>query len=581
MKPVRAALCGILSLASGIAFASAPDTEAVEFYNSVTRHFFVTATASEALGIDSGAAGEGWMRTGRSFQAWLAKSGAPADAQPVCRFYSSGANSHFYTAGADECNLLKGLEARERAASGKVRGWQFEGVAFHILTPKAGQCPAGTTELTRVYNKGFDNGEGSNHRFVDDAALQQLMVERSWVAEGAVFCATAKSTGTNANLPPTTSAFAALAGTWKGAAQWEAEVADKETESTHPLELTLTADGAVTGSGNGCSFTGKVALGDGFRSFFSGTLTASGCADAAFNGQYTRLQLERFGVDTLFVRLKRHDGDTEASITARLVNAAAATPPALPPASFASVAGDWIGTVGWEVESAGHAQVEVNRALSLSISAAGAVSGSGFGCAFSGTLFASGSRFAGEITAAGCENALFNGKFDRVQVKRDGRGLEVQLKRGAEGSEVEIEGTLASKDATPPPPQQGGGDAAITGAWQGDAGWFAYQRIDGQVPLVLAAANERLSFSIAADGTFAGSGYGCTFTGKLLLAFNARSVISGEITASGCAKDVFNGKYAAPQFERDDDALEIELERETRAGIATTRVKIVGKLSKR
>ena len=581
MKPVRAALCGILSLASGIAFASTPDTEAVEFYNAVTRHFFVTATASEALGIDSGAAGEGWMRTGRSFQAWLAKSSAPADAQPVCRFYSSGANSHFYTAGADECDLLKGLEARERAASGKVSGWQFEGVAFHILTPRAGRCPGGTTELTRVYNKGFDNGEGSNHRFVDDAALQQLMVERSWVAEGAVFCATAKSTGTNANLPPTTSAFAALAGTWKGAAKWEAEVADKETESTHPLELTLTADGAVTGSGNGCSFTGKVALGDGFRSFFSGTLAASGCADAAFNGQYTRLQLERFGVDTLFVRLKRHDGDTEASIAARLVNAAAATPPALPPASLASVAGDWIGTVGWEAQVADHAQVEVNRALSLSISAVGAVSGSGFGCAFSGTLAASGSRFAGEITAAGCENALFNGKFDRVQVKRDGRGLEVQLKRGAEGSEVEIEGTLASKDATPPPPQQGAGDAVITGAWQGNAGWFAYQRIEGQVPLVLAAASERLGFSIAADGTLTGSGYGCTFAGKLLLAFNARSVISGEITASGCAKDIFNGKYVAPHFERDDDSLEIELERETRAGIATTRVKIVGKLSKR
>ena len=579
MKRSNLLLCSALSLLSTTALASAPDTEAVEFYNSVTKHFFITATASEASIVDGRGAGEGWMRTGRSFQAWLTKSGAPADAQPVCRFYSFGANSHFYTAGAGECEYLKTLEARERSASARVLGWQYEGTAFYILTPKSGQCPTGTTELTRVYNNGFTNGEGSNHRFVDDAGLQALMVERSWVAEGTAFCAAAKSTGTNANLPPTTRSFEALVGTWQGAASWEAEVADRETESSHPLELTLAADGAVTGSGNGCSFTGRVTLGDGFRSLFSGTISATGCADAAFNGEYSRLRLERFGTNTLFVRMQRHDGDTEASISARLVNNAATTPPAPPPASFDAVAGDWVGTVGWEAEVSGHPELEVNKALSLSISSSGVVSGTGFGCTFTGTLTAAHAGFAGDITAAGCENALFNGRFDRVQVTRDGRGIEVRFKRGADGSEVQIEGTLAAKDATttPPPPS---GDGALTGAWQGRVGWFAYLRTPAHEPVLVAGAVELLSFTLGADGAFAGTGFGCALSGTLVLSFNGRSVTSGAITATGCTNAVFNGSYTLPRLERDDDGLEIELERETQATTGTTRVKIAGKVAR-
>ena len=78
MKRAQLALHGALSILSTTAFASAPDTEAVEFYNSVNRHFFITAVASEASVIDKGGAGPGWVRTGRTFQAWLGKSTAPA-----------------------------------------------------------------------------------------------------------------------------------------------------------------------------------------------------------------------------------------------------------------------------------------------------------------------------------------------------------------------------------------------------------------------------------------------------------------------------------------------------------------------
>src|SRR5262245_19357275 len=109
MRITPKAIAAALLITSAWARAATPDTEAVEFYNTALGHYFVTTSASEALGIDAGAAGPAWVRTGRSFQAWSAAAVAPAGAQAVCRFYSSGANSHFYTASADECLELRGM----------------------------------------------------------------------------------------------------------------------------------------------------------------------------------------------------------------------------------------------------------------------------------------------------------------------------------------------------------------------------------------------------------------------------------------------------------------------------------------
>ena len=449
MKRVAFALCA-LSLLSATAYAAAPDTEAVEFYNELNGHFFVTASALEANMIDAGSAGAGWMRTGRTFQAWLTAAGAPGDAQPVCRFYSSGANSHFYTAAAGECAQLKTLAASEKAATGQVRGWQYEGTAFYIQVPASGQCPAATTALTRVYNNGFATGEGSNHRFVDDAALQALMVDRSWIAEDVAMCAASKSTGTEANLPATTTSFDAIAGTWNGSAHWQNEGAGRDTESSAALTLTIDASGAVTGSGNGCVFTGQVSTGDGFRSFFRGTASATGCTDPAFNGDYSRLRLERFDHGRLLVHLKRQDPSTEVSISARLTQDPGSTP--TPPATgTASVAGDWVGTVGWEAEATGQPGVEANKPLSLTISSSGALSGTGFGCTFTGTLTAQGggehTAFSGSVTASGCDNALFNGTYGHVQVEPSDRGLKIEIGSESPGAEVQIEGTLVAKPA--------------------------------------------------------------------------------------------------------------------------------------
>lgn len=565
------AFAGVLAL-SALRLAHASQTDAVEFYHPSSGHFFVTASASEALGIDRGLAGPGWVRTGRAFQVWSDASSGAAGTRAVCRFYSSLANSHFYTASAEECERLKALAASELARTGQVRGWAYEGIAFQAQVPESGRCAAGTLPLSRVYNDGFANGQGSNHRFVDDAALRQLMVDRAWIDEGVVLCAPAKASGTGADLPPTTTTFDPVAGTWRGIAKWEVETAAAETEARAPLELVIGADGSVSGTGNGCTFAGRLARGDGFRSLYTGSIAASGCAVAEFNGDYPRLFVERFDGGIVLAKIKREQGGVEVSIAARLANGAIVDAP--PAAGLEAVAGEWVGTVGWEVEGPGGAQAEANRVLTLAIGAQGTVTGSGFGCTFAGTLGPSSSegRFRGNVTGSGCEVAAFNGALD-LRVRRGERGLKVEISRESDGTEVEIEGTLLARDAAPPPPPPpAAAPFTFVGSWSANGRASAREsRWGGSASRTDAAGPLRLA--IAADGAVSGSGFGCTFSGRLALAAGGARVTGGSIVAAGCSQPVFDGTYPA-RLEREDGGVELELEREARTAAGELEVKI-------
>jgi hypothetical protein len=146
-----------------------------EFYNTILGHYFITADANEATGIDQGAAGPGWVRTQLSFKAYPL-----GQAASVCRFYGTpgtGPNSHFYTVDVDECNQVK-LDP----------GWTYEGIVFGMAAPVGGACPAGTVAVYRAYNNGFVRND-SNHRFTVDFTVYQQMVNAGWTGEGIVMCA--------------------------------------------------------------------------------------------------------------------------------------------------------------------------------------------------------------------------------------------------------------------------------------------------------------------------------------------------------------------------------------------------------
>jgi hypothetical protein len=173
--------------------ASAAILEATEFYNAATKHYFITTSLTEAAGIDGGAAGEGWSRTGGGFTVYSLPTDGLGDTVPVCRFYARGSNSHFFTANKLECADLRFTEDLQRQRSSAVfQGWEFEGVAFYAVATRAGFCPAGRAPVYRFYNqRGTQND--SNHRFTTDVAEGLALAKLGWKDEGIAFCSLSTS----------------------------------------------------------------------------------------------------------------------------------------------------------------------------------------------------------------------------------------------------------------------------------------------------------------------------------------------------------------------------------------------------
>ena len=154
----------------------------VEYYLAAADQYFITASASDKAILDSSVgATAGWARTGQSFN----QGGSTA----VCRFYGSvspGPNSHFYTASADDCALLKSLQASTPATQPRLN---FESLDFLTTPAVNGTCADTTTPVYRAYNNGFATGKEGNHRFSTDPAAIAQVVARGWINEGAVMCA--------------------------------------------------------------------------------------------------------------------------------------------------------------------------------------------------------------------------------------------------------------------------------------------------------------------------------------------------------------------------------------------------------
>jgi uncharacterized protein (DUF1800 family) len=159
------------------AAATEPTANVIEYYNASLNHFFITAYPDEAAMLDQGVIVPGWTRTGVTWSAW-ANAGDSATAVPVCRFFGTpgvGPNSHFYTADANECAVVK-----------QNPGWTFEAIAFYIDAPQSGACNAGTTPIYRSFYPGADVSQ-SNHRFLPDMTMFEHMAPSS-ILEGVVMC---------------------------------------------------------------------------------------------------------------------------------------------------------------------------------------------------------------------------------------------------------------------------------------------------------------------------------------------------------------------------------------------------------
>lgn len=159
----------------------------VEYFHPALDHYFMTIEGLEVGILDDNRASMGWVRTGKRFGAW---SVAPVPGTTrVCRFYgdlSAGPNSHFYIPEGAGCDGLRQLEAQRPIGS---LAWRLEGIAFSTVETSAGACPGALTPVYRFYNRGYEQGRDSNHRYSTDPAVSAEMIAKGWAAEGIAFCA--------------------------------------------------------------------------------------------------------------------------------------------------------------------------------------------------------------------------------------------------------------------------------------------------------------------------------------------------------------------------------------------------------
>lgn len=580
MKIYRTALLSLVA-AQG-ALAATPQTSTVEFFHGGLQHYFVTADAVESLAVGNGSAGAGWVPTGRTFGVWSDASAAPATAVPVCRFYSTGSHAHFYTADAAECAQLRALQATQSPAAAAAQkpftGWAYEGNAFYAQVPAVGKCPAATEAVYRFYSSGAQSGTGSSHRFVTDSAMAALMKSRGWTAEGVAFCSPVTATGTSAPADASTGAFPEIAATWTGTGPWKFAVLPDGTTSSINASITLTvsAHGALTGSGAGCALAGSLSVGDGFRSLYSGSVTTTACTDAHFTGVFP-LTLERLGAGLLALQFGNATSTLSVEVEA-LLSSGNAPPP--PPATSAAT---FTGTVAWIVnQSSGNAGgvdvTAVNLPLTLVLDGT-TLSGTGAGCTFTGTLQNPlADAITATATAAGCANAAFNGTYAQVTLTRaNGAALAIEFEKETQAGSIttnaSIRGALIGDGGItiPLPP----GPVTTAGTWTGDALWLVVQQQGGN-ETTLVSRTGSLSLTIASGGALTGSGFGCALSGSLQ---SIAAGLTGTVTATGCDNNAFNGSYNGIGIHVEgDDTLQIDLEREVAGGGTTLKITIAGVL---
>ncbi len=145
---------------------------AVEYYNNVLDHYFLTASQMEIDALDSGQF-YGWSRTGLAINVYAEATGS---ANPVCRIYlpPSYGDSHFYSASPQEC-----AETMDKFPWFKLES--AEVFYADLPDPVSGVCIAGTVPVYRVWNKRVD----TNHRYMTSRALRDQMVANGGIAEGA------------------------------------------------------------------------------------------------------------------------------------------------------------------------------------------------------------------------------------------------------------------------------------------------------------------------------------------------------------------------------------------------------------
>lgn len=172
IQQIASAFIASAALTANIAQAAEPGATIVEFFNSTSNKYFISANPADWALLDQYVS-IGWKRTGVTFAAYT--QGQDANAQPVCRFFAPVVGSHFFSVNKTDCDLLA-----------VTPGFVNEGVSWYAVPPASGACAAGTTSLFRTFNNG-SNGP-ANHRYFTDYSFYQSYAGKGYALEGLSMC---------------------------------------------------------------------------------------------------------------------------------------------------------------------------------------------------------------------------------------------------------------------------------------------------------------------------------------------------------------------------------------------------------
>ncbi len=158
-----------------------PVMPVVQYFHQGFQHYFITADENEQVALDSGRFA-GWTLSEIDYFNDVGKYGfwrSAAGHVPVCRFFSASfapRSSHFYTADAAECELVK-----------RNAAWQYEGVVGYVSEARAGGTCSEGVPLHRLYNGGRD-GAPSHKYTANPGVMQSLTQYDGWIYEGVMGC---------------------------------------------------------------------------------------------------------------------------------------------------------------------------------------------------------------------------------------------------------------------------------------------------------------------------------------------------------------------------------------------------------
>ena len=158
--------------------AAEPGATIVEFFNSTSSKYFISANPADWALLDQYAS-IGWKRTGVTFSAFT--QGQDASAKPVYRFFAPAVGSHFFT-----------ISESDRALLSNTPGFTAEGIAWYAydqlqtLVATINPCASGSTALYRTFNNGSSGP--ANHRYFQDYGFYQSYAAKGYALEGVAMC---------------------------------------------------------------------------------------------------------------------------------------------------------------------------------------------------------------------------------------------------------------------------------------------------------------------------------------------------------------------------------------------------------